>query len=87
MTCPSLSGDPQTEREGPAADRLAVEVGTCCGKDFFDVPKAEGEKETEPDGMTDDLRRELMKLERERPHASASGAQACEWPQTETGWR
>jgi hypothetical protein len=82
-----VSGDLRIERDGPAADGLAVEAVACCVKHFLDVAKAEGETETEPDGMTDDLRRELMKHERERPHANASGAQACEWPQTETGWR
>jgi len=60
--------DQRTDLVPPAAHRLAADLNSTQGKQFFDIAKAQRELEIQPHRLADHIRREPVTLEQDRPH-------------------
>jgi len=57
---PQFSRVGLTKLQSPAPDYFVGQLNSSLGEQIFDIAKAEGKSEIQPDCMLDDLRREAM---------------------------
>jgi hypothetical protein len=55
-----IAGESRSELEHPPAHCLVGNVQAPLGQEFLDIPVPEREPQVEPDGVPNDLRRELV---------------------------
>ena len=77
VPAPEISGIPWTRFPTLLPDGFVGGHHTSFGKEFLDIPEAQAEAVIEPDGMTDDLRRESVSAV-----AASMGCQQPSLPRT-----
>jgi hypothetical protein len=57
-------GEQRPELQHPSSDRFIGDVQPALGQQIFDIAEAEGKAKIQPQGVPDDVRRELVASER-----------------------